>query len=767
MTDGTFTTRYKKPVERLSRALITRTLVLIAVCGIAAFAVLAVKLYQVQIVEHDHYESLALGNQLRKSTITASRGTIYDTDGKILAMSAYVENVFISPYEIEQNRENVGLIADGLSAILGVGREMVLEKAAKTSSQYQIIKLKVESGEAGEVREFIKENNLKGIHLEPASKRYYPNNSLACQIIGFVGTENKGLEGLEERYDKYLTGVNGRDVRLKNARGAALPFTDYEDHYNAQDGNSITLTIDSQIQYYVEKHLSQAIEDYDVQNGATCIIMNAKTGAILADASYPNYDPNNFLAPSEKELEKLGAIKDEDEYKNALNNALFRQWRNKSLADTYEPGSVFKIITLSMALEENVASDDSHFDCKGSMEVPGRETPLNCWNIYGHGWQNLNEAIQHSCNMAVVNLALRVGARTFYKYIDAFGLFDKTGIDSNAESSSIWWDKNVFFDKNNQSQLASAAFGQTFKVTPIQMITAVAAAVNGGYLMQPYIVKQITDSDGNMVEANEPTVLRQAISSGTSAAVRAVLEDVVKTGTGKNAQVRGYRVGGKTGTSENIETLTDLDGPKDYIVSFVGFAPADDPEIVILLLMDTPSHRTGLNISGGGMAAPVVGNMLADILPTCLGIKPQYTEEDLKDINIDMPRLTSKSVEEAKEFLAGHGFEYKVVGDGESVTGQLPAANQNVASGTTVTLFAGEDAPRSPVTAPLLSGMTYTEAKQALESRGMFIRTVGVLKSDKKAEVSVQSIQAGTETAYGTVVEVTLIDKNSIELYRH
>ena len=735
------------------------------------FVVLAVKLYNIQITEHNRYESLALGNQLHQSTLTATRGSIFDANGKIMAMSASVENVFISPLEIIKYEQDEVLITEGLHAILGVTRESVTEKLAKTNSQYQIIMAKVENEQAGQVRDFIKANKLRGVYLEPATKRYYPNGSLACQIIGFVGTDNTGLEGLEKRYDEYLTGVNGREVRLRNARGTDLLFDGYNDYYTAQNGCNITLTIDSQIHYYAEKYLAQAIEDYDVQNGGTCIIMNAKTGAILADVNIPNYDPNNFQAVGADELEKLSLIEDEDQYRKAYTEALYRQWRNRSLADAYEPGSVFKILTLAMALEENVTSLDANYTCNGSMHVLGRDDkngnpiPLYCWNRYGHGSQSLDQAIQNSCNMTIVELALKLGAQTFYEYIDAFGLFSKTGLDNSAEGNSIWWSEKVFFDKQNKSQLASAAFGQTFKVTPIQMITAVAAAVNGGYLMQPYIVKQITDGDGAVIEVTEPTVLRQVISAGTSATVREILEDVVETGTGKNARVNGYRVGGKTGTSENTENPGDDESQKDYVVSFVGFAPADDPEIVILLLLDSPSHKTGIYISGGSMAAPVVGNILSDILPICLGIKPQYSDDDLRDINVYTPKLTSKSVDEASAALEEQGFEVKVIGEGGIVTGQAPAPNAHVAYGTQVVIFADGDIPREPVTVPHLAGMSWLEAKSILEARGLFIRTAGALRSDKKAEVSVQSIPAGTQTAYGAVVEVTLIDKSAVELH--
>ena len=758
----------KKTVQRPGRAMLVRTVILLAICGIAAFVALAAKLYEVQIKSDGQYEALALDAQLSKTTLTASRGTIFDANGKILAISAAVENVFISPYEIVRDEQDVVFIAKGLSTILDVTYESIIEKAAKTTSQYQVIKMKVENEQANQVREFVSEHKLSGIHLEPASKRYYPNNNLASQVLGFVGTENKGLDGVEQRYDEYLTGINGRMVNLRNAKGTDLMFDGFNDYYDAQDGNNIILTIDASVQYFVEKYLEQAIVAYDVQNGAMCVAMNPNTGAILAMANYPNYNPNDFRSLNESEMEKLSDIVDEEEYKEAFSRAQYLQWRNRSLADSYEPGSVFKIITLAMALEENIASPDSIFNCNGVKEIKGRfeDKPVHCWRRWGHGEQTLTEAMQHSCNIACIEMGLKLGARTFYKYIDGFGLRDKTGLDSSAEGRSQWWDDRVFFDRSNQSQLASATFGQTFTVTPIQMITAASAAINGGYLMQPYIVKQITDSEGNIVEATEPTVRRQVISNETSATVRGILESVVSVGTGKNAQIIGYSVGGKTGTSEDVVAiaLNAENAQKDYIVSFCGFAPADNPEIIILLLLDKPSRKTGISISGGSMAAPVVGNMLSDILPLCLGITPKYTEEDLKDINVDMPGITDNSVEETIDLLLSLGFDHKVIGDGDTVTGQLPMTNAHVASGITVRIYAGEEVPQETVVVPQLSGMTYSAAKQALENRGLFIRTSGAPKSDKKVAVSVQSIPAGQEISYGSVVEVTLIDKDVIEL---
>ena len=761
----------KKTAARPGRAMLVRTVILLAVCGVVAFAVLACKLYEIQITDSGKYESAALDAQLRQTTISASRGTVFDTNGKILAMSAAVENVFISPYELYRDEQNIEFIATGLSTILDVTRDSIMEKTEKKTSQYQVIKQKVESGEAEQVRAFISDNKLKGIHLEAASKRYYPNGELASQIIGFVGTDNNGLYGLEQRYDEYLTGVNGRMVRLKNARGTDLLFNGYDDYYGAHNGNNITLTIDSTIQYFVEKHLKQAIVDYDIKNGGMCIAMNAKTGALLAIANYPDFDPNNFEKIGDNEMERLNLIDDEEEYNQELKSAQYLQWRNRALTDVYEPGSVFKILTLAMALEENVANPNSIFNCSGSIEIVGRvdkeekPIPLRCWRRWGHGEQTLREAIQHSCNITCVELGLRLGARTYYKYVDAFGLRDKTGLDS-IEGRGKWWDDSAFFDRKNQSQLASATFGQTFGVTPIQMITAATAAVNGGYLMQPYIVKQVTDGEGNIIEVTEPTVRRQVISNETSAVVRDILEDVVSIGTGKNAKVMGYRIGGKTGTSEDVVkiALSEKNARKDYIVSFLGFAPADDPEIVILLLLDTPSYSTGISISGGSMAAPAVGKMMADILPLCLGIMPQYTEDEIKDINVTVPRVTDRDVEAAKDLLWVSGLMYTVVGEGESVTGQLPAPNAYIASGSTVIIYAGEEAPEGTAIVPLLSGMAYSAAKKALEDRGLFIRTSGAPKSDKKVAVSVQSIPAEEEVAYGSVVEVTLIDKDVIEL---
>lgn len=749
-----------------------RTIFLLAVCGIAAFVVLAMRLYDVQVVNHNYYHSRALSTQLRHTTLNPSRGTIFDANGNIMAMSAAVENIFISPLEMYLQSQDINFIASGLSEILGIDRQMVIERASRTNSQYQIIRLKATAEETAAVRAFIAEYRLRGIHFEHNTRRYFPNDSLAGQILGFVGTDNIGLEGLESRYERYLSGVAGRNIRLTSARGNAISFADFEDSFDAHDGHNIHLTIDASIQYFVEKHLEAAIDRNDVLNGAISIAMCARTGAILAMASYPNFNPNDFLAVSEREENRLSLIEDEDEQRRALRDAQFRQWRNRALTDTYEPGSVFKIITLAMALEENLANLETQFTCHGSINVLGRvnrhndPSPMHCWLRWGHGTMSLDVAMQRSCNVVCVELAVRLGARTFYDYIAAFGLFDRTGLDAAAESRGIWWDDATFLNRHNHSQLAAASIGQTFNITPIQMITAATAAINGGYLLQPFLVSHITDSDGNIISQNEPTVVRQVVSAGTSADMRTMLENVVISGTGRNAQVKGYRVGGKTGTSENVVQLAQAyeGAQKDLTVSFLGFAPADDPEIVILLLLDTPNPATGLQISGGAMAAPVVGNMLADILPLSLGIMPSYSEEELLDLNVHVPRATDRYTPDAVAQLRAAGLEAVIEGGGSRVVAQIPPQNALVAPGSTIRLFTDlDDVPDEDVIVPSLHRMSFEGARRSLENRGLFIRTTGVPKSDRRAVVSVQSEIAGQSVPFGTVIEVTLIDEDIVE----
>ncbi len=766
-TDGG-KTKDKHVNRRPNKTILRRTLILMTVCGIVAFVVLAVKLYDIQINKHELYEMQALENQTRETVVTASRGTVYDTNGKVLAMSASVETVYIAPYETDLYEEDKDLIADGLSELLDVDRDSILKKMEDTDSWYKTIKTKIESDLSQEVRLFIEENDLKSVHLETDTKRYYPYSSLACHVIGFVGDDNYGLEGLELLYNSYLEGTDGRIVRLKNAKGTDMLFSDFEDFYDAEDGDDVTLTIDSSIQFYVEKYLAQAIEDYDVQNGGACLVLQPETGEILALASYGGYDLNNYLQLSDEAQEKLDLLTDEEEYKEAYKLALLEQQRNKAISDTYEPGSVFKIITCAMALDENVVSLDDTFYCGGSMEVLGRTIPLKCWKSAGHGTQTLTEAMQHSCNVALVTIGLRVGAATFYDYIDAFGFFEKTGIDMPGESGPIWWDESVFEDPKNLSQLAAASFGQTFNITPIQMITAVSSVVNGGNLMQPYVVKQISDDEGNVVMQNEPETVRQVISADTSEKMCEILRAVVcePGGTGKNAYVAGYNIGGKTGTSEKTSqgVAQGEDAPEEYIVSFCGVAPTDDPQVVILLLLDSPSSESGIYISGGNMAAPVVGHILSEVLPY-LGIQPEYTEEELETLDVTVPKLIGMTVDEATQALEKLGLTVRLIGDEERITDQLPALNAAVAPNSQVILYAGGEKSTDMVTVPELYGKSYQDAKRALENAGLFIKSGGTLSTSPTSVVNAQSVEGATQVPMGTIIEVTLVDGSILGYY--
>ena len=612
--------------------------------------------------------------------------------------------------------------------------------------------------------------------LETDTKRYYPNSELACHLIGFVGTDNYGLEGIEAKYDELLSGTAGSTRRATNAYGTELLFTQYEDYVPGEYGCDIITTIDFTIQYYVEKHLRQAVEDYDIQNGAGAIVMNVNTGEILAMASLGGYDLNDFLAVSAEAQAEIDAAQSEEEKLELLTKAQTLQWRNKALSDTYEPGSTFKIITLAMALEEGKTSLQDSFYCGGNVNVLGRSSPIRCWKTEGHGSQNLTQAVQHSCNVAFVNIGQRIGAERFYEYCDAFGFLNlsenpdenlsaKTGIDLSGESGSIWWSKNTFCSEKNLSQLAAASFGQTFTITPLQLVCAVSACVNGGYLMEPYVVKQAVDADGLTTYEREPKIVRQVISEATSEKVREILEQVVgdpNEGTGRNAAVLGYRIGGKTGTSEKV-SLEAKTGQKEYIVSFIGFAPADNPQIALLIFLDTPSNASGVYISGGQMAAPVVGKMMADILPY-LGVKP---EDDEGGAESTMPMATGKSIEQAKKLIEESDLRYRTIGSGSVVTDQLPAAGCSIARNTQVILYLDAGISEELEYMPDIEGMSYEKARDTLSYYGLYISSASAVTDSKKQIVNSQSLPVGAELEHGTIIEVTLVDQDESMLGKY
>ena len=760
-----------------NRTMLRRALFLLTVCGIAAFLVLIVQLFRLQILCHDELEGAALRQQLRSTTVTADRGKICDRNGTILAVSATAYTVYLSPAEIAMNGEDPEQIAEGLSQILGVNYDRILSMARDRRSWYKTVARQIDPDQAAEVRRFKDQYDLLGVKLEPDTRPY---SSLASHLIGFVGVDNTGLSGVEYACNDMLTGTNGSILRLKNSIGTDMILTGYEDYVDAEDGHDVYLTIDAALQAFLEKRLRQAVADYDIQNGAAGILMDPNTGAILAMASLGNFDLNHYQQVAPEIRSEIDNEPDPEKSAALLSAAQQAQWRNKAISDTYEPGSTFKIITLSMALEEGVVSTGSSFFCGGSMSVQGRGKPLRCWKHAGHGPQTLTQAVQHSCNVAFATIGLRTGEETFYRYCEDFGFFHasddpnaslsgKTGITLPGESGSIWWSRNVFCNPENFSQLAAASFGQTFNITPLQMITAVSACCNGGKLMKPYVVDRVTDENGEPVTVTEPTMIRQVISASTSRQVNAILEQVVcdtTQGTGKNAYVAGYRVAGKTGTSEKV-ARDAAGGSKEYIVSFIGYAPADDPRVICLVLMDTPSTSTGIYISGGQMAAPVVGKILSDALPY-LGVEPRYTETESRYVDRPIPDVTGRTGEEAAEILRSSDMGCRLIGEGDIVSAQLPAAGTVTAAGTTVILYAGSDLTIEKETMPDVTGMTYAQARDALGRQGLFLRSDSTILADSETvRVAFQSVPAGTILDRGSVAEVTLInnDDESYGLY--
>ncbi len=746
---------------RPSNGNVSRTLILMGVCGIILFAALIGQLYRVMILRHEELEGMAVGQQTRETSIAANRGGIYDRNGNALAVSATAYNVFLSPYELKRYEEDVNLIAETLPRLLEGYNcrepDQIRKMAEDTASWYKTLATRVDARAVDGVRAFLNAHDLKSIHIEETTKRYYPYGSLACHVIGFVGAENTGLSGLEAAYNELLSGKDGSVERLRTGRGDTLFTDNYEEHFDAVDGCSLNLTIDTGIQYLAEKYLRQGVADYNCKGGC-CIVMDVKTGAIRAMASYNGFDPNAYQTLRQDVQERIDEIKDPEERSRARAEAQYAQWRNMAISDTYEPGSVFKIITLSMALETGAAGEHSRYGCGGTTRVKGRTTPLKCWKTAGHGLQTLTEAVQHSCNVAFVQIGAAVGAERFYDYIQAFGFFEKTGIDIGGEAVGSWWSPEVFTNPENLSQLAAASFGQTFTITPLQMVTAVSAAVNGGSLMRPYLVASAVSPDGATVYEAPGEPVRQVLSENSSRKVCEILEAVVSGagGTGKNAYVPGYRIGGKTGTSEKVAHQAAT-GTKDYMVSFCGVAPMDNPELAILYILDSPDQSCGVYVSGGNMAAPAVGGLFSEILPY-LGYTPHYTEKESRFVDVTVPSFTGGALEEAKKTAAELGLSVTVVGDGEQVTEQLPAAGSEVASGSCLVLYAGELPDQGSVEVPELVDLTVEEARDTLAGVGLYLDTTGASPLHENVVVSVQAVPPGTQADYGSVIRVTLVD---------
>ena len=739
--------RKTESVRRANRVIQTRSFVLMLITGIVMFVLLFFRLFDLQIKRHEELQGMAVSQQTRRTVVTASRGTIYDASGNILAISTSAETIILSPMEINNALKDTehpvswtkDSLAAGLAEILDKDAASIRKRMDNEDSQYELIKLRVDEDVAAKVREYVEENNIGGVHLVADTKRYYPYGSLAAQVIGFVGDDNTGLYGLEAYYEDELEGQSGLVISAKDQAENDMLYT-YEQYFAAKNGSDLTLTLDATIQYYLEKGLESMMDKFSAANGASGIVMNAKTGAVMAMASYPNYDLNDFLTVSDKTLQERI-----ERGESTVADMQLLQWRNKALNDTYEPGSTFKILTLSAALEEGVVDKTTTVNCGGSVNISGYT--IHCSNKNGHGLQTLVQSVGNSCNPAFINYGLRVGNEKFYEYMRSFGLMNTTGIDLGGEAVGVFAADSSF----TQLDLACYAFGQNFTVTPLTLISAQAACVNGGYLHTPYLVERITDSDGNVTYRHDSTPVRQVISEQTSATVRECLEYVVASGTGKNGQVAGYRIGGKTGTADKGQT-------GDVVVSFLCFAPADDPQVIMLITMDTPSRATGTYVSGGNMVAPTASTVMAEILPY-LGIEPSYSAEELLGMDTTVPNVIGSTVEQAKEKLKERALSYKIVGDGDTITDQTPAGGAIIPGKSTVILYASAAKPTDKCVVPHLLGKTPSEANTAATAAGLLIRFSGTTGSESSAiRVLSQSIDEGTEVDAGTVITVQLGD---------
>ena len=747
MAENQNSNRKNENVRRANRIIQTRSFVLMILMGVVMFVLLFFRLFDLQITRHEELQGKAVNQQTRRTVVTANRGTIYDAGGNILAISSSAETIILSPLEIDNavnDTENPvswtkESLAAGLAEILGKDASAIRKRMDNVKSQYEVIQLRADEDTAAKVRSYVDENKIAGVHLVADTKRYYPYGSLAAQVIGFVGDENTGLYGLEAYYEKELEGQSGLVISSKDQAENDMLYT-YEQYFAAKNGSDLTLTLDTTIQYYLEKGIESMVDKFSAANGASGIVMDAKTGGVLAMASYPNYDLNDFLTVSDQTLQERI-----ERGESTVADMQLLQWRNKALNDTYEPGSTFKILTLSAALEEGVVDKTTTVNCGGSVNISGYT--IHCSNKNGHGLQTLVQSVGNSCNPAFINYGLRIGSEKFYEYMRSFGLMNTTGIDLGGEAVGVFAADSSF----TQLDLACYAFGQNFTVTPLALIAAQAACVNGGYLHTPYLVERITDSDGNVTYRHDDTPVRQVISEQTSATVRECLEYVVASGTGKNGQVAGYRIGGKTGTADKGQT-------GDVVVSFLCFAPADDPQVIMLITMDTPSRATGTYVSGGNMVAPTASTVMAEILPY-LGVEPSYSAEELLGMDTTVPNVIGMSVEEAKAKLKDRALSYKIVGDGETITDQTPAGGAIIPGKSSVILYVGEEKSTDKCVVPHLIGKTPSDANTTATAAGLLIRFSGTTGSESSSvRVLSQSIDEGTEVEAGTVITVQLGD---------
>lgn len=742
--NGNIRKNSKKAAKGPNQRLRQRTAVLIILILVIGFGAAIARLGYLTVVQGSSLQEDAVGQQLKDTTIPAKRGTIYDANGKVLAESASVWQVVMAPIYFKTDEQRKAA-AEGLSEILELDYDNVYEKTTQ-ESYYVVVKRKIEVEARDKVLELIdtlsEEYDCGNvIQLLDDYKRYYPQNDLASCVIGFTGSDEQGLEGVEYQYDSYLSGTPGRIITAKNARGTDMPFQ-YEQNVEAEDGNSIYLTIDETVQSICEKYMKQGIVDNNVLNRGVCIAMDVNTGAILAMVTVDGYDLNDPYTLPKETQKKIDALSKKKQAQ-AESEALAAMWRNKAITDTYMPGSVFKMCTASMALEEDKVNDSSTFVCTGSIVVGG-ET-IHCSHLEGHGTQNFVQATSNSCNPAFIQIGQLLGINKFCQYYQGFGFSEKTGIDLPGEADDSFWKEGTMTDVD----LAVASFGQNFSITPIQMITACSAVANGGYVLQPYVVSKITDSNGNVIKNVEKKVKRQVVSKATSDKMNEILAYNTETSGASQGYVAGYKVAGKTGTSEKkgVKVISSFD--EDYIASFCGYAPADDPQIAMLVFFDTPS---GGAYYGSQVAAPVFINIMSEILPY-LEIKTEYTESELEYIDVSAGDYTGMTVSEAEAAAQNDGFTTTVKGDGEKVIAQIPAVSSKIPSGGNVVLYTDDTSRSETVTVPNLVGYSATEVNNVASAYGLNVSFSGA--SDTGVVSISQNIAEGTSVSPGTVITVS------------
>lgn len=737
----------KGPAQRLRQ----RTAILILLILVLGFGAAVLRLTYLTTVQSSELQESAVDLQLADTTVSAKRGTIYDANGNVLAESASVWQVVMSPVNFKNDKQRQAA-AKGLSEIFDLEYNDVLDDT-KQQSHYVVVKRRIESDEREKVLKLIdtlkKDYNCSGvIQLLDDYKRYYPKNSLASSVIGFTGSDDQGLEGIEYEYDSYLSGTPGRIITAQNARGTDMPFR-YEQNVESEDGNNVYLTIDETIQSICEKYMQKGVEDNNVLNKGVCIAMDVNTGAILAMVTTDGYDLNNPYELSAKDKKKIKSTPKKKQAE-AESAALSNMWRNKAVADTYMPGSVFKMCVASAALEENLVNEKTSFTCTGSISVEG-ET-IHCSNISGHGTQNFVEVISNSCNPAFIQIGQMLGAGKFRQYYQGFGFSDKTGIDLPGEAEDSFWKEG----KMGGVDLAVASFGQNFTITPIQMITACAAVSNGGYVVQPHVVSKITDSKGNVIKTVDKKVKRQVISDDTSKKMNEYLEYNTERQGAAAGYISGYKVAGKTGTTEKRGvTKFESSFSEDYISSFCGYAPADDPQIAMLVFFDTPD---GDAYYGSQVSSPVFINIMSEVLPY-LDVKTSYTDEELGYVDASAGDYTGVSVDEAKTAVEADGFTATVKGNGSTVISQIPTVSSGLQKGGSIVLYTDSDSQSETVSVPSLIGLSPDEVNNVASDYGLNVSFSGATTSSGTS--SSQNIEAGTSVSPGTVITVSFADSSS------